>query len=146
MDKYIHSQKYSLDFSRANLFRYHAKCIRIFICPISIVTNIFRYLFIQKKDIPPTLGQRLTFKVNSSFRADRDSNCPKSQSNTKQYATPFEILTNIPSVNCQDTPRPPRDPKKIQKELKKKIVNEFKIKKNNMRPFRAFLLTQHYPR
>ena len=33
---------------------YHAEYIRIFNRPISIVTNIFRYSFVQKKDIRPT--------------------------------------------------------------------------------------------
>ena len=36
---------------------YHAKYILIFICPISMVTNIFGYSFVQKKkDIHPTLS------------------------------------------------------------------------------------------
>ena len=34
---------------------YHVEYIRIFIRPISIVTNIFGYSFIQKNDIRPTL-------------------------------------------------------------------------------------------
>ena len=61
LDKYIHLQKYSLIFlGRIYLdihlwSFYHAEYIRIFICPISIVTNIFGYSFIQQKDIRPTL-------------------------------------------------------------------------------------------
>ena len=33
----------------------------------------------------------------------------------KQYATPFKILPNAPSVNCQDAPGPPRAPQKVKK-------------------------------
>ena len=36
-------------------FFYHAKYIRISICPISMVTKIFGYSFVQKQDICPTL-------------------------------------------------------------------------------------------
>ena len=58
-----------------------------------------------------------------------DSNWPKSHSNTKWYATPFEILPNSHSVNCRDAPGPPRGaqgpPKKNQKELK--IVNGIQL-------------------
>ena len=42
----------------------HAKYIRIFIRPISIVTNIFWYLFVQKKDICLTLSKTILQSSN----------------------------------------------------------------------------------
>ena len=44
----IYSDIYLLSF-------YQAEYIRILICPISMVTSIFGYSFIQKHDICPTL-------------------------------------------------------------------------------------------
>ena len=42
---------------------YHAKYIGIFICLISMVTNISGYSFIQKNYIRPTLPRTLLFQV-----------------------------------------------------------------------------------
>ena len=44
---------------------YHAEYIRIFIHPISMVTNIFGYSFVQKIDIRPTLGHTVTKKFKT---------------------------------------------------------------------------------
>ena len=53
-----------IDFSYGELIKificdifYHAEHIRIFTRPLSMVTNIFGYSFVQKKDICPTLRQ-----------------------------------------------------------------------------------------
>ena len=44
---------------------YHAKYIWIFICPISMVTNIYRYSFVQKIDICLTLTLYTTLRLSS---------------------------------------------------------------------------------
>ena len=52
---------------------YHAEYIQIFIRPISIVTNVFGYSFVQKFDIRPTLKRiSITKKKNHYLTGEKD--------------------------------------------------------------------------
>ena len=62
---------------------YRAKYIRILICPISMVTNIFGYSFVQKFDIRPSPIQRATLYSTNLFL------CNLSCSNNQTTVPPF---------------------------------------------------------
>ena len=81
---------------------YHAKYIRIFIHPISMVTNILQYSFIKKeKDICPTLNRKINSNCMVANKIDQIKSCTwHLQLSFILYVWMIYMLNIIHSVNA----------------------------------------------
>ena len=77
---------------------YHAKYIRIFICTIYLVTNIFGYSFVQTKNIRPTLEKATNFFGDSLSALTGDINCNQAM---KRHDPSFRVGCQCPGDQSQ---------------------------------------------